>query len=551
MQNKRFWTILSLAMALSLLLAACASPTSEVVEVEKVVTKEVEKVVTEVVEVVVTATPEPKAPGGGTFVGGINDLIVSIDAHKAIEFSDSVVNPLVYEPLVAMGADGEWKGVLAESWEASDDGLTWTFHLRQGVKFHNGREMTADDVIFNLDRILDESTGAPMQSYYANKIASYEAVDPYTVKFVLSDGAGTFLSEIGLGMRTAIIAKECVTQDNNIVHPIGTGPFEFLWWKPGEEWRAKRFDDYWGEVAKIDEVVFKPILDATVRLIALQTGEIDWMMQIPYEQMLEMQENPSEDIVLELLYEARTLRLNFNATRPPFNDARMRQAVAYAIDKEEFNEAVMFGLANPHNQPFVPGSFLYLDLEDPYRASNIEKAKSLMAEAGYADGVEVDVLNWPGYTDDWEVLQTYVRQIGIKDNARTLESAQWAKAGQELDYDIMLASQSSIYHWDRTFSYFDKDSSANWLVGGYHNDDVAALLVKGRDEADLNKAKEIYTEVFQTLQDDAAAVFLAAEPTSRAWRSWVKGYDPNASNTYLVWPGGGLNYVTLDEKPEQ
>ena len=301
-------------------------------------------------------------------------------------------------------------------------------------------------------------------------------------------------------------------------------------------------------MAKIDEVLFKYIPDNTVRLTALQTGEIDWMREIPYHQVNKMKESPSQDIVMKILFESRTERLNFNTTRPPFNDKRVRQAVAYALDKQDFNKVVWFGVGNPHNQPFAPGSFLYLNVEDPYGKSNLEKAKALMAEAGYANGFEAKVISHAPFKDDWEFFQGYLAKIGVKINVEILDSAQWTKRAKELDYDMMLASQALIYHWDRTFSYFDKGSSSNWLVGGYQNDALSALLAKARDEADLNKAKEMYTEALKIIQDDAAALFIAGEPDVQLWRSWIKGYDPNPNNTNMVWPGGGLNYITLDKK---
>lgn len=555
---KKYWKAVAFLVLASLLFTACG-PTPEVIEKE--VIKEVkvaetvlvagtaeviEKEVTTVVETVVTATPEPQAPGGGVFIGSNYISISSIDPHRAVEFSDAEVNPLMYEPLVAFGPDGQWKGVLAESWDVSEDGLTWTFHLRQGVKFHNGREMTADDVVFSFDRILNEDTGAAMRSNYANKLVSYEALDPYTVQFVLNSGGGIFLSELGLNVRTGIIAKECVTNDNTIVHPIGTGPFEFMWWKPGEELRASRFDDYWDQVASVDEVVFKTVVDDTIRQTALLTGEIDWGRRLSREQTVEYQQNLPPELQMSVMFDNRTVRLNFNSTRPPFDDVRVRQAVAYAIDKQALVDAVFFGLANPHNQPFAPDSFMHLPVEDSY-AFDLEKAKALMVEAGYPDGLDVNIISHTSYKNHWEYLESVLGEIGLRLNVEILDSAQWTLRGKELDYDMMMASQSGIYHWDRTYNYFEPASSSSWLVGGYQNDRVSELLAKGRDEADLDKAKVIYTEIAQTIQDDCGAIFLAAEPDVQFWGTRVKGYEPNASNTNLVWPGGGLNYITLAE----
>jgi len=545
MMNKRGMQVI-LVFAIVLTLAVACAPTPQVVE--KVVVKET-VVVTQVVEKVVTATPEPKAPGGGTFVGSYDATLDGLDPQTCVSYAGTMLLAPVYEALVAMNKDGEWEGVLAESWETSDDGLTWTVHLRKGVKFHNGREMTADDVIYNFQRIIDENTGAASRSLFANKFVSYEAVDPYTVKFILTGGSSTFLSELGLAMRNAIIAQECVTKDGYIVHPIGTGPFEFVSWKPGEEFRVKRFDDYWGEVAKIDEAVFKYIPDDTVRLTALQTGEIDWVDVLPLEQAAKMLENPSDDIVIKKLLQSYTMRLDFNTTRPPFDDARVRQAVAYAIDKEEYNEAIWFGLGNPHNQPFAPDSFLYIEADDPYRTSDVEKARSLLVEAGYPNGFEINVISDNANKAEWELLQSYLSQIDITVNVELMDWAQWLKQAQAMEYDAQLCHQGAIYHWDRVFGYFVKDSGANWLVGGYHNDAVAELLAVARNESDLSKAKETYAQILQIIQDDAAAVFIGAPPAVYTWRSWVKGYDPAPGVPSTVWPGGGLNYVTLDEKP--
>ncbi len=557
---KSWWTVVAFMVVVGLLASCGATPAPEVVEKEVLTevretviveqtAEAVEKEVTRVVEQEVTATAAPQAATGGTFDGSLFITITGIDPHKNTEFSDNTVLPLIVEGLVAMGADGEWKGVLAESWDVSDDGLTWTFHLREGVKFHNGRDMTADDVIYSFDRMMDENSGAVMYSVFKDKIASYQALDPHTVEFVLTGGPSTFLSEIGLSVRAAIIARECVTPDGTIVNPIGTGPFQFIWWRPGDEFRAARFDDYWGQVANIDEAVFHYIPDPTIRFTALQTGEIDWMRQIPDEQMLDLIDTPREDIDYALLYEARSRRLSFNVTRPPFDDVRMRKAVAYAIDKEEYNEVIWFGLGNPHNQPFVQGSFLELPVEDPYRISDLDQARALIAEAGYGDGVEVSVIAHEPLKTSWELFQAKLAQIGMTVNIEVLDSAQWTKRAQEGDYDMTITSVALVYHWDRVFSYFEEASTSNWVVGFYHNPEIDSRLVEARNTADQNRAKEIYTEILEILQEDVGNVFIAGTPDSQAWRTWVEGWEPNASNTNLVWPGGGLNYISLASKP--
>jgi ABC-type transport system substrate-binding protein len=173
----------------------------------------------------------------------------------------------------------------------------------------------------------------------------------------------------------------------------------------------------------------------------------------------------------------------------------------------------------------------------------------LLVEAGYPNGFEINVISDNANKDEWELLQTYLSQIDITVNVELMDWAQWINQAKAMEYDAQLCHQGAIYHWDRVFGYFVKDSSANWLVGGYHNDAVAELLAVARKESDLSKAKETYAQILQIIQDDAAAVFIGAEPILRTWRSWVKGYDPAPNVPSTVWPGGGLNYVTLDEKP--
>lgn len=504
---------------------------------------------TSCIENIGNLTP-PFESGPTQFVGAISEDLTTLDPHKTIGTGDAVVAPLVWEGLVAVGNDGEWKGVIAESWEVSEDGLTWLFHLRRGIKFHNGRELTSDDVVFSINRILDQRSGAVMRSVLL-KIKDIQAVDKYTVQFVLSNGGGTFLSELGLGVRVAIVPSECVSEDGLITTPIGTGPFKFDEWRPGENWQGSRFTDYWGNVAEIDSVKFIPITDNTARFIALQNGEVDWIQNIPFDEAQNALNTPPNNVTVHLIYQSNTLRLNFNSTRLPLQDVRVRQALAYALDKEEINQAIFFGLGRVHNQPFALETFLHLDVPDIYEVQNLEKAKVLLTEAGYSNGLELTVVHQAGWLNGiWEVIGAQWNAINVKLNVEMLDGAQGIERVQSLDYDLLIDQQSSIFSWERTFGYFDNDSSLNWLVGGYSNETVEQLLLQGRNEADLNKAKVIYTDVLEELQNDCAAVFILAIPDIQAWQPWVKGFQPSATNSFLVYPGGGLNYATIEGKPK-
>ena len=481
------------------------------------------------------------------FIGAFPLEIVSIDPHKSIDDSGNRIGPLIYEGLVAMGMDGTWKGLLAESWDVSDDGLTWTFNLRQGVRFHNGAEVTSKDVVYSINRILDPSSGAIMHSILVDKVSSVEAIDEYTVRFVLTGGSGTFLSELGLGVRVAIIPAEGANQDTTIVEPIGTGPFKFVSWEPGGVWKGESFTDYWGQVPSIDEVSFITLKDDSVRIIALINGEVDWILSVPFDRIAELKTN--DNLVTDLIYQNNTVRLNFNSTRFPFSDRRIRQAAAYAIDKSEINEALYFGMGTLHNQPFAENSFLHLDVEDAYAEPNIEKAKALLAEAGYPDGVDVTVIHPAGFSPGfWDIIAWQLDQAGIRLNVDLMDIPQLIERAQSLDYDMMGDQQSQIFHWDRTFSYFQNTSSSNFWVGGYHNDELVPMLEAGRNESNLENAKRIYSEVLAILQEDAATLFVLALPEVQAWNISLQGFSPNPVNGNLVWPGGGLNYANIADE---
>lgn len=481
------------------------------------------------------------------FIGGLPLEIVSMDPHKAIDLSSTLVTPLIFEGLVAIGSDGNWKGVLAESWDVSTDGLQWTFNLRHNVIFHNRRPMVAADVIYSLNRILDKSNGALMYSVLSDEIKDVQTIDDFTIRIILSRPSGTLLSELGLGERVAIIAKEEVNTEGNITYPIGTGPYKFVSWQPSISWEAKRFDSYWGKKSKIETVTFVTLTDDTARFIALQKGEVDWIESIPFDMVAQLQSTQNNNIKVFLNYQNNAFRINFNSTRSPMSDHRVRQAVAYAIDKEEINQAICFGAGVVTNQPFLTESFMHLDVEDIYGHHDIQKAKELLLQSRYPNGITLVVIHPQGFSPGlWDIIAAELKPAGITLDVQLMDIPQFLQRLQTFDYDMAGDEQSSIFNWDRTFAYFQKTSSSNWLVGGYDNPDVSLLIDEGRKETDLNKAKKIYTEVLNKLQDDAATLFILSKPEVQVIRTYIAGFSPNQMNGALIWPGGGLNYAVIN-----
>ncbi|MCK4391875.1 ABC transporter substrate-binding protein [Candidatus Bipolaricaulota bacterium] len=475
------------------------------------------------------ATPEPPVPmhmeatvQTQLFVGVLPISIVTLDPHRAIATSDSRVNAFMWEGLVAWRRAGsEITGNLAESWEVSEDGLTWTFTLRKGVLFHNGREMTADNVAFSFERILTNRDTA-MHSVFAPKVDSVQPIDRYTVRFELRKGGGTFLNELALGVRSAIVAYEALNEHGALAQPIGTGAYEFHSRNAEGALRLKRFDGYWGEPGAIEMLHFRVVTDPNVRIALLCSGDAHWVFDLPFDVLQGIEEAGYETDVIDT---GNLLRLSFNNTRPPFNDSRVRRAVAHAIDRNALNEIVFAGVASPSNQPWSSESFLYLDVDDiPY---DPELARELLVEACFSDGFTARVVNPAGYLEEaWEVIAQQLAEVEVQLETATVDAATAVQLAMGLEYDIILIGQEAPYHWSRVYDYFEERSGSNWLVGGYSSPRISLLLEAGRKkETSVDCARAIYTEVLRILQSETAAFFMLRVPTTHAWNPRVEGID--------------------------
>ncbi len=488
------------------------------------------------------ATPKP----GGTLIFGMKEDITSMDPLKAIQYGDIRLNVLVAQQLVAPDRNGKFVGVLAESWETSADGTSWVFHLRQGIKFHNGQEMTSDDVKWIFDRILDEKAGAAMRTTFSGIGLTTEVVDKYTVRFNIQSGIGPFLSYMALLNRPAIIHRDSYNEDGSVTTIIGTGPFMMDSSKPGDSYTLKRFPDYWkpGEPL-LDGVVLKVITDPTSRLNALRTGEVDMTEDLPIAEVKDLVVNPDPNFIVSVYYFNSGERLVMNTTRAPFSDKNARLAVEYAFDREQYNEAVFFGLGQVHNQPFVPDDIWSLDV--PMIEPDLAKAKEYFAAANLTEGTKIKMLVMPNQKDRAEVIQALLSQVGFEVEYDMVDSAAWTSKGKEYDYDLLLGTMTGIFDPDRPYGYLTKASGSNWLVGGYDSEAMNALLTTGRAQPDPENRKVIYTQVLQLIQDDAATLYLLGLPWVEAWRSDVKGYSTGNAPTLMMMDGStGLNVTWLD-----
>ncbi len=334
---------------------------------------------------------------------------------------DNVVYSNIFEGLTRFMGDGSVVPGLAESWTVSDDGLTYTFKLHSGVKFHDGTTMDAEDVKFSLDRARAEDSTNAQKGLFKN-IADVTVVDPLTVKVTLSTPTGNFLFNRAWG-DAVIVAPESI--ENIKTHPVGTGAFTFTNWVQGDKIELTRNPDYWGTPAKLEHATFKFISDPTAAFAAVMAEDVDVFSGFPAPENLPQFEADPRFQVLVGSTEGETI-LSTNNKMPPFDNVKVREAMAHAIDRQAIIDGAMFGYGTPIGTHFAPHNPAYVDLTG---LSNYDPAlaKKLLAEAGFPDGFTTTLkLPPPSYARrGGEIIAAQLREVGIKTEISNLEWAQW------------------------------------------------------------------------------------------------------------------------------
>lgn len=368
----------------------------------------------------------------GTATAQQTDVIVALQLEPphldptsaAAGAIDSVLYSNVFEGLTRFMGDGSVVPGLAESWEISDDGLTYTFKLRQDVLFHDGTTMDASDVKFSIDRIIAEDSANAQKALYA-AIAEVNVIDPLAVEVILSEPNGNMLFNLAWG-DAVIVAPESI--DNIKQLPIGTGAFKFTSWTQGDNIMIERNSAYWGAPAKLEMATFKFISDPTAAFAALMAEDIDYFSGFPAPENLPQFEADGRFQVLVGSTEGETI-LSTNNKQPPFDNLMVRQALAHAIDRQSIIDGAMFGYGTPIGTHFAPHNPAYVDLTE-LSAYDPEKAEALLAEAGFADGFETTLyLPPPSYARrGGEIIAAQLAEVGITAKINNVEWAQWLES---------------------------------------------------------------------------------------------------------------------------
>jgi peptide/nickel transport system substrate-binding protein len=372
---------------------------------------------------------------------------------------DSVVYANVFEGLTRFAADGAIVPGLAESWEVSGDGRSYTFALRADVRFHDGTAFDAEDVVFTFERILAEDSTNAQKALYEG-IESVRAVDPLTVEMTLAAPDGALPFKLAWG-DAVIVAPESVADIKSA--PVGTGAFAFDRWVQGDRVELVRNPDYWGDAPALARATLKFISDPTAAFAALMAEDIDAFMNFPAPENLPQFEADPRFQVLVGSTEGETI-LSTNNARAPFDDIRVRQALAHAIDRQEIIDGAMFGLGTPIGTHFAPHHPAYVDLT-AQSAHDPDRARALLAEAGLADGFETTLhLPPPSYARrGGEIVAAQLAEVGITARIVNVEWAQWLETvfrGQDFGLTIISHTEPmDIGIYARPDYYFGYDSA--------------------------------------------------------------------------------------------
>jgi ABC-type dipeptide transport system, periplasmic component len=440
----------------------------------------------------------------------------------AAEAIDIVVYQNVFEGLTRVDQNGAVQPGLATDWTISDDGLTYTFTLADGVTFHDGSTFDAEDVKFTFDRILGpDSVNAHKEIYEA--IESVTVIDPLTVELKLSRQIGNFLFDLGRG-DAVIVAPE--SADNNASEPIGTGPFAFVQWDRGSRVILERYEPYWGEAPALTRATYLFIGDTAAMTSALLAGNIDGTNNFGQEALAVFEGNPQFTVLVGST-EGETI-LATNNQKAPFDNLKVRQAMAHALDRDAIIEGATYGYGTPIGSHFAPHNPYYVDLTGTY-PYDPEAARALLAEAGYPDGFSATLKLPPlAYARlSGQIIASQFAEVGIRLELINVEFAQWLEdVYSNKDYDLTIISHVEP---------FDIGNYANPdYYFGYDNPEFQALIDELNGTTDDAQRRELAVRAQEILAEDAVNGWLFQLPQTGVWNSKLAGMWPNSPIEGLV-----------------
>ena len=439
---------------------------------------------------------------GNSVTVGIAQDIDSLDPHKAVNAGTSEVLFNIYEGLMKASPDGGVIPAVASDYEMSEDGKTYTFTLREGVTFHNGEKVTADDVLYSLERCAgSENDGVPLIAAFSNVDRIYMDSDKQIV-VELKEPSLEFLNS----MTAAIIPNG--SGDKISADPVGTGPFKFVSYAPQESMVMEKFAGYWGTPAHLDKVTFKIITEANTLVMGLKGGTLDMVIHLP--------NNMAPEVENEFTVLGSTMKLvqalYLNNRLEPFHDVRVRQAMYYALNVREINDFVCGGTGVPTGTSMYPAFTKYFvpELAEVYQ-QNITKAKQLLADAGYPNGFSMTIAvpgNYDQHVNAGLVVAQQLEAIGIQANVQEVTWESWVNdvyKGRNFQATVSGIAASDMTAREMLDRYTTTHSK-NFI--GFSNDEYDSVVAKAIATLDREEQVQLYQRAQEILNEQAASLWI-------------------------------------------
>lgn len=447
-----------------------------------------------------------------SIVVAVTAEILSLDPQVNASTPGETVKDQIFEGLVRANEYNEVSPLLAESWEVSEDGLTWTFKLRQGVKFHDGEDFTAADVEASLERYLTNEGST--RAYLYNNIKDVNVIDEYTVEIITNTVQANLLNVLAYGGGAIMSSKSLERSNDEIAaDPVGTGPYKFKELAPGEYVVVERFDDYWGELPDLTEIKFLTVSETSTRVNMLETGEVDFITGVTKEDIARFENN--DKFTIQYADSNRVAQIGFNMTKTPFDNKLVRQAMNYAVDKNAIVEGVLGGMGTVAKSVLAETTYGFSDRGNIY-SYDPEKAKELLAEAGYPNGFDATIYTCDGrYFKDKATVMAVVSQLADVGINLKIEVFDWASYLDVVKtaWDDNNSVEMYFFGWESgtgeaSYLFNSLFTKKNWATTGwntmfYYNEEFEKLNDVSYSCTDDSQRMEYYAEMQEILMDDA------------------------------------------------
>lgn len=488
-----------------------------------------------------TTTP-PETTPAAELVIAIQSEGKTLDPHTATDAGSMRLSENLYNTLFRYTETyGEIAPDLVTEWSLAQDDRTYTFHLRTDARFHaSGRPVTADDVIYSIGRIRELA----VRANHFDAVARMDAPDSATLVIELEQPVAPFRTFLAYPMN-AVVDREVVEANDGSLDVVdaGSGPFRLVEWRKGRHLLLEAFADYHlPDRPRVDRVRIRPIDDETARLAALEVGEVHLVLDVPVKDVAALEDRP--ELVVESVGGTFWEYIGLNTRRPPLDDARVRRAIATAVDRDALNELVKFGRARPLTGGHIPEPhWAHADFV-MYREPDPDAARTLLDEAGY-DGRTLELMvgsSFPYQVQAAQVIKQQLEAVGVAVEIRAMESGVFFDALGSGDFDMTVVGWLGFVDPDE-WCYNLFHTGAKWNQQGYSNARVDELLETGRRTLDRAHRAGIYADIQRIVARDAPMVFLYVNEQTSAWRPEVLGYRVHATGTTLWLRQTGLAHT--------